>query len=279
LECDLEKIALATKHEKEKLLAPIFQSKLGWTIELSNIDTDLFGTFAGDVARDKSPKETAIAKAKAAASQLGIKKGLASEGTIGPHPQIPFITADVEWVAFVDLEKEIALAEYTISTDITAVQQVWNQDLDIDKLVQSADLPNHALIAKATNQNEFWSAKGLRTQQEIEAAISAFQRLEWPVDLILESDYRAMHSPSRQRNIVEAANKLAERLATHCPSCDFLGYGLVGYEYGLPCSGCGEISPQAISGDRLGCLVCPQVQTVSRNLTVIDPANCQICNP
>ena len=275
----MEKIALATKHEKEKLLAPIFKDKLGWQVETASIDTDLFGTFAGDVPREQSPKDTAIAKAKAGAHELGLPKGLASEGSIGPHPQIPFLTADVEWVAFVDLEKNIELAEYFIGTELVAVQKTWNKELDLAELVAAADLPNHALIAKANYQGKFWSAKALTNQAEINSAVASFQELNWPVDLILESDHRAMHSPSRQKNIAQAASKLAERLATNCPACTFLGFGLVGHEFGLPCSSCSELATEAISADRFGCLVCLEVQVVSRGATSIDPANCQICNP
>ncbi|CAB4576496.1 unannotated protein [freshwater metagenome] len=275
----MEKIALATKHQKEKLLVPIFQEKLDWLVQTATVDTDLFGTFSGDVLREKSPKETAIAKAKAGALNLGLSKGLASEGSIGPHPQIPFITADVEWIAYVDLEQNIELAEYFVSTEIVAVQKIWTQELDLAKLIAEADLPNHALIAKANHQGKFWSAKSLTNPAELNAAIASFQELAWPVDLILESDYRAMHSPSRQKNITQAANKLAERLATNCPACSGLGFGLVGHKFGLPCTGCSELATEAISADRFGCLFCSEVQVVSRGITSIDPANCQICNP
>jgi hypothetical protein len=84
-------IALATKHGKLRQIGPWIEALDDWTVELAEIDTDQFGTFSGEVARVKSPRDTAIAKAKAAAELLGSDYGLASEGTIGAHPAYPWV--------------------------------------------------------------------------------------------------------------------------------------------------------------------------------------------
>lgn len=57
--------ALATMHGKEKAIAPAFKRHLGMSVlPCDFIDTDAFGTFTGEIVRQATPLETAIAKAK-----------------------------------------------------------------------------------------------------------------------------------------------------------------------------------------------------------------------
>ena len=59
------KLLIVTKHEKEKVIAPILEKALGLTCHVvQNFDTDTLGTFTGEIDRKKSPIETAIDKCK-----------------------------------------------------------------------------------------------------------------------------------------------------------------------------------------------------------------------
>lgn len=274
-----ENFALATRHGKEKLFAPAFREKFNAQISLANIDTDSFGTFSGEIERTKSPSETAIAKALAAAKDLDIKFGLANEGAIGPHPQAPFVTADMEWVAFVDLQNNVQLVESIVSSEIVAIREKWSEQFDLDQLATLADLPSHSLIAKAGQKPDFWVRKGLKTLDQLSNAIREFQALGWSTDLVFESDFRAMESPSRQENISQAIQKLISRLGTSCPSCAFYGFGQVGYDLGVECSACGELVENFIRAEKHGCLSCSEVVTIERGVTKVDPAQCNFCNP
>ncbi|HAN70836.1 MAG TPA: hypothetical protein DCQ36_04495, partial [Actinobacteria bacterium] len=75
---------------------------LGMGVAEAAIDTDAFGTFAGDVPRVGTPTEVAIAKARAGMQLLGLDIGLASEGSIGPDPVSGLIMRDTEFVVLVD---------------------------------------------------------------------------------------------------------------------------------------------------------------------------------
>lgn len=82
-------VALATTHGKLEQIAPAFERLPDWRIVVADIDTDQFGTFSGEIERVLSPRETAIAKARAGMAAAGTAFGLASEGSIRPHPTVP----------------------------------------------------------------------------------------------------------------------------------------------------------------------------------------------
>jgi len=83
---------LATMHGKEDVIAPLAERFLGVRLQVvDGLDTDTFGTFSRDVARTGSQLDAARAKVAAAFDMLpDILLGLASEGSFGPHPYLPF---------------------------------------------------------------------------------------------------------------------------------------------------------------------------------------------
>jgi hypothetical protein len=83
-------IALATKHQKEMAIAPSFQRLLGASIIVPNgIDTDLFGTFSGEIEREGTMLEVVKKKARLAIKVSGHPLALASEGSFGTDPSCP----------------------------------------------------------------------------------------------------------------------------------------------------------------------------------------------
>ena len=93
---------LATQHGKLRALAPPLARRLGLIVEPAAIDTDAFGTFTGTTARTGTAAEAALAKARAGMAAAGLDLGLASEGSFGPHPWLPFGAGGVETLAFID---------------------------------------------------------------------------------------------------------------------------------------------------------------------------------
>lgn len=75
---------VATRHRKTPLLAAAFRGTGGLVLRTVDVDTDAFGTFAGDVPRPAGPARTALLKATAATAAGGPPLGLASEGTFAP---------------------------------------------------------------------------------------------------------------------------------------------------------------------------------------------------
>ena len=86
---------VATKHGKEKVIAPILERSLGVKVlSTTNLDTDRFGTFSGEVERKGTPLEVARAKCEAALKLTGADLAVASEGSFGPHPELFFAAAE-----------------------------------------------------------------------------------------------------------------------------------------------------------------------------------------
>lgn len=267
---------LATKHNKARLIQPHFNHLLQVKIKEINVDTDLLGTFSGEVERVGNSLETAIKKAKLGIQVTGNPYALASEGSITADPFIPFITADIETLVFIDEELEITVYETLISNEIIAsTTNTVNNNLD--DFLKRADFPNHALIVKPNiGKGAF---KGIRDRATLEDAINRSRDLSLDGEAIIESDLRAMCSPSRQENISKVGLKLAQRLSNTCPDCQTPGWGLKSYTRGVDCSDCGEFAESALKHEILGCVKCEYIKPGAVINVTIDPSRCMSCNP
>jgi hypothetical protein len=268
---------LPTLHGKESVIAPIFLEQLGIEVRLANIDTDQFGTFAGEIPRTLSQIEAAISKARAAISLSGTPLAIASEGTIGPDPFIPLATSDFETLVFVDAEKDIVIHESYRSPEITVASKVFEPGQPLDEFLQKADFPAHALIVRSEYGQPVQALKGIRDRAVLIQAIEDLSSVSGSV--IVESDLRASFSPSRMRNIESCARLLASRIKSQCPSCDAPGWGKVAPLFGLPCADCGSNVKQAVRADRHGCVRCDFTEVFARSLSVADARFCEHCNP
>ena len=271
-------IALATKHGKLEQIAPAFLSIPDFELVLAEIDTDRFGTFSGDIPRTLSPKDAAIAKAHAGAAELGLDFGLASEGSMGAHPRFPWVNSDQEVLALVCLSRGFSVVETFISSDIFAKSKLVVANENVPDLAVEFDLPNHAVILSAQVGGQLVVEKGIREAGEL------IERLTWLLargarEVRVETDFRAMMSPSRQRNIMLCAERLAARIASRCPYCNEIGWGRIGYEYGLPCADCFAVVETAPHSEKLGCVSCQYNENVSLGLETIEASRCDFCNP
>jgi hypothetical protein len=273
-----KRIALATKHGKMNQIAPWFDALPEYKLEIAEIDTDIFGTFSGEIARAQTPRETAIAKARAGADLLAAEFGLASEGTIGPHPQMPWINSDHELLALVSQDGEIVLVETYLSTDIHAHAEMVLPGVDIETLTKKLDFPNHAAIVTGVIEGQSFAYKGIT---ESSALSSALERLfsSRATDVKVETDFRAMFSPSRQLNISKCAERLVQRIASNCPECNQIGWGRIGYEYGVNCRECLSLVNSVPNSARLGCVSCDYSETESLEVDFVTASRCDYCNP
>ncbi len=267
-------VGVATMHGKESQIIQGFKDLLDWEIVAVDIDTDSFGTFAGEIPRTLGPKETARAKCLAGLEASGLSRMIASEGTFSPHPMMPLITLNTELLFYIDEENNLELSQVYSTTEVVALRETITQETDLEKLAKSADLPNHALILRSDAEPLRVFAKGIRTLEELKESTPR----ELDSKLIVETDFRAMVNPSRQQSIVKCAKLLAEKLSSNCPGCQSIGWGLVDYERGLPCGDCGSRANREISAELLGCPKCD-----FREKRLIEgfasAANCDFCNP
>jgi hypothetical protein len=179
-------------------------------------------------------------------------------------------------MVFVDDELGIQVHETIRSNEIVAFTTTTTKN-NLEEFLKKADFPNHALIVKPNNGPG--AIKGIRDLVGLKEAIKKSRDLSTDGQAIIESDLRAMCSPSRQKNIAAVGLKLVQRLSMTCPDCQAPGWGLQSYIRGVECSQCGDLSADAISREVLGCFKCEYtVLGAVINLT-LDPARCMSCNP
>ncbi|CAN2190481.1 hypothetical protein MCEMRE196_00546 [Candidatus Nanopelagicaceae bacterium] len=272
-------VVLTSKHQKLDLFRPHFQSQLEMNVRELPLDTDLLGTFSGEIERVDSPREAAIKKARMGIQATGIPLGIASEGSIGADPVIPWIQCDYELAVFLDEESGLVISESITSHDIAAATISGRIGDDLSEFLLRADFPRHHLIVRPESNMGSLIVKGISDLASLASAVERCS-LESKTGLVrIESDFRALHSPSRQSNISQVADRLAKRVASLCPECNVPGWGRVDYIKGVECSECGEISPERIRQEILGCSGCDFKELGEVLKTFIDAAQCLSCNP
>ena len=91
------------KHRKEQVIAPILEEAFSVKCFVNeSFDTDMLGTFSGEVERKHDPVSTARLKCLKAMKLNNCDLGIASEGSFGSHPSIVFANANDEFLIFID---------------------------------------------------------------------------------------------------------------------------------------------------------------------------------
>ena len=137
------KLIIATKHQKESVIAPILEKELGINCFINEtFDTDTLGTFTGEIERKLDPISTAREKCLQAMKLSNCDLGIASEGSFGPHPSMIFINADDEFLIFIDTLNhiEIIVRELSTSTNFNGKQIVGRKTVELMTTNQIGDL-------------------------------------------------------------------------------------------------------------------------------------------
>lgn len=272
----------ATMHGKERAVAPVLKARLGLDLVTPpGLDTDALGTFTGEVPRPGDMVETAILKARAGMAAAGLPLGLASEGSYGAHPQIPFVNAGVEVLVLVDDERGLIIREELIDDapvfDHTAVRA----GDDLAAFLARARFPSHALIVRP-HEGAGPIVKGLQGLSALKAAIAEAAAASPDGFARVETDMRADRNPTRMAAIARLAEKFAERVLTPCPACAAPGFGLTGVERGLLCAECG-LPTDGVKAEIHACTQggCGYEHRRPRRdgLTQAEARWCGVCNP
>ncbi len=269
---------LATLHGKEADVAPPFLEILGMDVRAVALDTDALGTFAGEVPRSHGPLETAIIKARMAIEATGVDVGLGSEGTIGPHPDVPFMTCDTETLACVLVDLDIVVHETATEIGVPAHGfDVSGQDVSLKDL-ERVGFPSHGVIVRPSGSFDP-IFKGLHDQQSLDNAVRSARACSADGTVRVESDFRAHHHPVRRTVIARAARSLAARLARTCPDCGSPGWGRSEVLAGAPCSYCAAPTGLAMA-EIHGCPACEARRVVPLVAAEgVDARHCPWCNP
>lgn len=272
-------LLIATKHEKEQIISPIIEKELGVKCFVpDHFDTDVLGTFTGEVERKADPITTARQKCTLAMDQANVDLAIASEGSFGPHPSIFFVNADEEFLVFIDKKNDLEIIVKEISTTTNFNASEIHSLQTLKEFAKKVGFPSHGLILRQSKDNFKSIYKGITTWIKL---IEAYNNLINHSDTVyVETDMRAMYNPTR-RNVIQAAtHKLVERIKKTCPACKTPGFGITGIKEGLPCSAC-KVPTKSILSHLYSCQKCnyQDSKDYPYDKTEEDPMFCDQCNP
>ncbi len=268
-------ITFATMHGKEQLARGAFRRILGATVAAPpGLDTDQFGTLAGDIPRILTPRDAAHAKARLGMQIARSPYGLASEGSFsgssGP------LVEQREILLFIDDDLGLELIEGTLTTSPLPGGCTITTPVRAREFARALGFPSQGVVLHSAQDGHMIAHKDFTQLDELQATAEAL--LASGSAVIVQPDYRAHRAPSRADTIRTLCNQMAKRLATGCPNCHTPGFGRVDVEHGLPCSDCGAAT-QVIAADLHGCCACSHRTRIPRTHLRAEPAWCDYCNP
>lgn len=273
------KLLVATKHAKENVMAEILENSLGVTCQaVEGLDTDLLGTFTGERPRLEDPLSAARKKCCLAMDMTGCDLVVASEGSFGPHPDYFFLPADDELLVLIDKKNGIEVVARELSTDTNFNAAVVSSEDELRRFAEACGFPSHGLILRKDPTDSSTIRKGMMDWEmllhEFAVLLRKFNRVH------VETDMRAHMNPKRMEVIRKATRRLAEKLASCCPSCCIPGFSVSEVVRGLPCESCDfpTGSPFAYLSK---CQRCGHVleKKYPHGKSTEDPMYCDRCNP
>jgi hypothetical protein len=273
------KLLIATKHQKERVIAPIFEKELGVSCFVDEtFDTDALGTFTGEVERELDPISAAREKCLRAMKINNCDLGVASEGSFGPHPSMFFVNADDEFLIFIDTRNKIEIIERELSTSTNFNGMQIQSKKQLLDFVNQIDFPKHGLILRNSKNENTAVYKGIL---DIETLEKTFEYLYLKYNSVYaETDMRAMYNPTRMNVIEKATKKLVQKIKSDCPNCQMPGFGITDAKKGLECELCGSPTNSTLSY----IYICQHCQFTKEEMhpnkkTNEDPMYCNYCNP
>jgi len=273
------KLVIATKHKKETVIAPLLEKALGVScFTTENFDTDILGTFTGEIERGLDPITTVRQKCLMAMELTNCDLGLASEGSFGAHPSMFFIYADDEFLIFIDKKNNLEIVIRELSTATNFNSKEIKTEEELLEFAHSVNFPSHGLILRKVKADNNDIIKGIT---DINHLKEAFHKLfDEFKSVYAETDMRALYNPSRMKVIEDATQKLITKINSLCPQCSKPGFGITDAKRGLECSLCGSPTNTTLSYIYV-CQHCnyTKEEMYPHQKTTEDPMYCDYCNP
>ena len=272
---------LATMHQKEQVIAPLLAEHLGVQVIVpQGLNTDEFGTFTRDVQRSGSQLDAAKLKAEKAVTFTGADLALASEGSFGAHPALPFLPYNREIVVLIDRIHDLEIVGEAASTETNYSHQLVRSLEEALAFAQKIGFPSHGLVAMSEAQPTQAShlVKGITDEAHLTETVTWLLKKIGQVHL--ETDMRAMHNPTRMQVIAQATRDLIQQIHHCCPQCGAPGFTLVERQPGLPCALCGSPTELTLAVTHR-CKKCnfSDVTYFVNGQEFADPGQCSYCNP
>lgn len=249
-------VAFATKHGKEALVRPLLEA-LELTLVHVERDTDVLGTFSGSVRRERSALETARLKASWALDDCPAARfALASEGSFGPHPSMPWVASGSELVLLLDRLTTLELVGLDLTTETNFASRTVSTPDEANAFADQVGFPSHGLFADGVPV----------TRLEVHGAVT------------LSTDMRAHRNPLRQASILRATQRCLRQLVTYCTACGWPGEPLEEHTPGLCCTDCNRPTRLALGVIRR-CRHCGFTTWQPAPEPAAAAAFCDFCNP
>lgn len=268
---------IATKHCKERVIEPLFKGALGLDLVPVSIDTDVLGTFSGEIARLLSPVDTLRAKCDLAFRESGVSLVISSEGSFGPHPSLSIVPADEEFLMLKDYDNDIEIIARSISTQTNFLSSSISDKHDLIAFTEKCGFPEHAIILRCS-KNLHSVVKGIN---DMKFLLKEFETMQLDCDsIIAETDMRALFNPTRMLVIEQACKELLHKIKSECPNCQIPGYDVSSVVAGLPCERCSAPTRSPLAA-LLTCKKCgfSSEKKFPLNKEHEDPTYCDFCNP
>lgn len=273
------KLLIATKHHKEKVIAPLFEKELGVRCFTSNkFDTDTLGTFSGEVSRKDDALTTLKKKCILAIEKNHCDLVIASEGSFGVHPSVFFAPADEELMMLIDTKHDLEIVAREISLDTNFNASVITNQSDLLAFAQRVQFPSHALIMNPAENNYSKIVKGINNLESLKKHFEEFTN-EFGKAYV-ETDMRAQFNPTRMKVIEKVAQKLLQNVQSICPNCKTPGFTITKAIPGLPCNWCKSPTASTLSF-LYKCSKCDftKEDLFPHQKNTEDPTYCDLCNP
>ncbi|NHM07551.1 hypothetical protein G4D82_09990 [Flavobacterium sp. CYK-4] len=273
------RLLIVTQHQKEKVMAPILTEALGVHCVVStHFDTDLLGTFSGEVDRKSDALTTVREKCLRGMQLHQCDLAVASEGSFGMHPSVFFASADDELVMLIDQKNqlEITARELSLETNFDAAEVRDKHELL--SFLEKIRFPEHGIIIKKAEKNHSGMAKGITDWEQALAICNDF--ISSQGSAYVETDMRAMYNPSRMKVIEKATQNLVQKILSVCPVCEAPGFGITDAVAGLPCRLC-RSETRSVLYHVYTCQQCSHIekQYYPRGVREEEPLYCDYCNP
>lgn len=271
---------LATMHSKERVIAPQLEQELGVMVSVPrDFNTDRFGTFTREINRVGNQLEAARKKALAAMELTGFELGIASEGSFGSHPAIPFLPSNLEIVVLIDKRHDLEIIGHYRSNDVRVQGKDAKTPEEAMDIARSWGFPEQGVIVRLSEKSNGNIYKNIRTIDEL-GEVSRRLLSKWLVrSIFLETDMRAHRCPRRMESIKRATLDLIKNCKSICPNCDTPGFVITDTIKGLLCSHC-NLPTDLVKETIHSCQKCNYKENKPvANKTYAEPGECQWCNP
>ncbi|MCL9770259.1 hypothetical protein NAT47_07505 [Flavobacterium sp. HXWNR69] len=273
------RLLIVTKHQKEEVLAPLFEEALGVTCFVArNFDTDRLGTFSGEIARKDDALTTLRKKCWEGMQAEGFDLAVATEGSFGNHPTVFFSPANDELIMLVDQKNNLEIVERVLSMETNFYSSELQTRDELKAFLDKVQFPSHGVILKDATENWTEIYKGITDYDLLENMYNKIVATH--KKCFIETDMRALFNPTRLKVIKEVGLKLIDKLQSTCSECFFPGFGVVGAETGLLCSSC-SMPTRSTLAYIYKCQHCNYESEVlyPNGKKTEDPMYCDFCNP